>query len=277
MPEERLAIAVASAFALALSILAIGWRPWRRESTSLGPGRVVTAIALVGGALLAASLNRRALPTWPPRGGEQTLWWALAGTLPLAWIESKASAPGRRALAVFLWSALAAALVWRTVPAVQAGHGWSDSQLRGILAGAVALLVLQRLATGDAVARLGGGAVVAFAYAAALAATGFALAQTGSLGQAAIGLGGWVACGAVFLLGMWRRDLPLLDGSAGVLALLHGGLLLTGLLYVPGFKLPLAGLLLLAPQLARLPIGTPPSWTALVGQWHQAPIGPDAA
>jgi hypothetical protein len=109
----------------ALCVLALGWRPWRREAPDTS-GPISSALAIAGGwcGAWAAALG---LPALPPADASQRLFCAIVLSLLLAPLEAR-----RRGVWVAVgWLALVTVFAQRTLPAFARGRHWEDARSCG--------------------------------------------------------------------------------------------------------------------------------------------------
>jgi len=239
--------ALGYAFAAALVLLALAWRPWRGgEASRFAAPATALAFALALAAAHVGQVNE--LPIPPGESGDWLTLFVLACAL-LSFFEGEGRAArielwiGRALLtALFLWFGLEAKRIYR----------WEGVEEWYWLGGLSAGLLFCFGTLADLARRRARGIGLPFVLWVVVTSTAVAIGLSGSVvlaeraGALAIVLGG------VIVLSLWRTEKVSLVGGTSTLVAGLMGLLLLGYLYssLPGTA---ALILMLAPQVARLP------------------------
>ena len=216
------------AFALAALAIGLGWRPWsgrpaRRAGDGFGgepsaetpspgaPGSGPWATALAGALipLTVYTVNSQGkLPPWPPVRWQNMLWVAL----PMVAVAIMAGRSLRLATASF--ATLAAASFWQALGPYRK-HQWAESNelwiwLPALTLVASCLFVIHGRDRQQSTRGVQGPLLLTVVLAAAAKIIG----DSGSGSSAMIAIGLCFLSGGLLVLALWRRDLPVLRGSA---------------------------------------------------------------
>lgn len=247
------------AFAAAAALLALAWRPWRREAES-SHAPVLTALAFAAGFGLA-QVALYGLPQIPPSARSEWLGFLVLATLALVPLER--SSRGGRVPLLLSSLALAAWFLWTTT-GPKREYTWDNSATALWLGGALAAWLWHTASLRDLARRRAGGPSLPLVLFATTVGIAVVVGLSGSVNYAHLAGALAPALGGLVILGVWRPDLAALTSATAPLATALLGLLWIGILFAE-VPWPVALLLLAAPEAARLPAWGPDSgWKAAI-------------
>lgn len=227
--------------AVAALVLLLGWQPWRRGGHRPA-GPLASALALPAAVWATLYANASAV-AWPPR--RYLDWVLLAGVAAVALVGL-----GRRRsrLAAVLFALGAAVLAYFPTRSLHERY-WGDARLLWI-AGLTLAFLASFLVARRALSVRGPEGAGALALAALASAPALGLSGTGGGALLVAALGG--AAALITGIALLRSDLGPGQGAAPTFAMLHAGLVASGVLYAE--TPPASGLaLVLAPAFVLLP------------------------